>query len=148
MRNLQEIFDIAVGGIIAQGGPSVRPSKSRFGGSAVCLYRGNNDRKCAVGQLIADEDYDPAWEGIGISGSRPAGTGTGPDDIRKAAGITNDVQLRLARDLQRAHDLCGSYAGKEFFRCFIPKVVGIASLCGLDTAVVTNHPNYATWIEQ
>lgn len=51
----QEAFDIAAKGIQAQGGRSVDEDD-------VCLYRGPNGCKCAVGHLIPDDLYDPKME--------------------------------------------------------------------------------------
>ena len=51
----QETFDIAVRGVILQGGPSVRNTES----GRRCVYRGPNGRKCGVGHLISDEYYNP-----------------------------------------------------------------------------------------
>jgi hypothetical protein len=46
-KQMQELFDRAVKGILQQG----KPSRA----SANCLYRGPEGAKCAVGHLISDE---------------------------------------------------------------------------------------------
>lgn len=66
---LQETFDMAVGGVIRQGGPSVRPSPTPQHGFG-CAYHGDNDRKCAVGQCIVDDKYDLSMEGASINSLR------------------------------------------------------------------------------
>jgi hypothetical protein len=55
----QTAFDIAVSGIIAQGGRSE-------GTNVVCAFRGKKGRKCAIGFLIKDEDYRPQFEIDGL----------------------------------------------------------------------------------
>ncbi|MDF0603201.1 hypothetical protein P1J78_20875 [Psychromarinibacter sp. C21-152] len=50
----QHHFDTACAALIRQGVPSGSPSG--------CLYR-DGDRRCAVGWLIPDENYDPSIEG-------------------------------------------------------------------------------------
>lgn len=67
----QQIFDKAVGGVIAQGGASIRFDGARYeygpaGTEASCQYRSgptDTERSCAVGQLIDDRFYDPNLEG-------------------------------------------------------------------------------------
>jgi len=54
----QEVFDVAVEGVILQGGPSVSGRS--------CVYRARNGRECAAGQLIPDNLYGPEWEGCKI----------------------------------------------------------------------------------
>lgn len=54
-NNLQEIFNRAVGGVVAQGKPSV----NNYG---LCHYRTEDGLKCAVGQLIPDDEYDPEFD--------------------------------------------------------------------------------------
>lgn len=54
----QQIFDKAVNGIRAQGGPSVTFSDA----SSSCRYR-INGRKCAAGHIITDTEYKDDMEG-------------------------------------------------------------------------------------
>jgi len=56
----QEIYDTVAKHLFAQGMRSqgAHPDKD----SMVCLYRGPNGTKCAVGVLIPDEFYDPEME--------------------------------------------------------------------------------------
>lgn len=57
MKTHQEILDIVVPAMIAQGAPSYDVA------AGVCRYRGPEGRKCAAGVLIPDEDYRPEMEG-------------------------------------------------------------------------------------
>jgi hypothetical protein len=52
----QEIFDTVALHLIKQGKQSIDAAKG------MCLYRGPNGLKCAVGCLIPDEVYDPSME--------------------------------------------------------------------------------------
>ena len=53
----QEAFETVAKHLLAQG----RPSKNEKG---MCVYRGPDGLKCAVGALIPDEAYDPRMEDI------------------------------------------------------------------------------------
>ena len=57
----QEAFETVANHLLAQG----RPSKNEKG---MCVYRGPNGLKCAVGALIPDESYNPRMEDICASG--------------------------------------------------------------------------------
>lgn len=60
---MQRCYDLAKSGLLAQGKKSTRQVTDIFGWRMhVCAYRGPGGRKCAVGFLISDEDYDPAFE--------------------------------------------------------------------------------------
>ena len=52
----QEIFDYVVNHLRQQGGPALN-----FYGD--CAYRGGDDTMCAVGCLLADDEYVPGFEG-------------------------------------------------------------------------------------
>lgn len=62
-KELQKLFDRAVGGILKQGKASIiiddndRPH---------CMYRGDNGTKCAIGHLIPDSKYDEKMENLGF----------------------------------------------------------------------------------
>lgn len=49
--------------LLEQGGPATTLDRI---GEALCAYRGDNGRKCAVGCLIPDSEYDPYIEGLGV----------------------------------------------------------------------------------
>ena len=55
----KEIFDYVVNHLRQQGTPAL----SRYG---QCAYRGINNTMCAVGCLLADDEYVPAFEGMGV----------------------------------------------------------------------------------
>lgn len=55
--SMQDIFDTVANHLLTQG----KQAKTQISGS--CVYRDEDDNKCAVGCLILDEDYDKAMEG-------------------------------------------------------------------------------------
>lgn len=62
-KELQKLFDRAVGGVLKQGTSSLKINQ--YGGS-ICMYRGDNGTKCAIGHLIPDSKYDEKMENNGI----------------------------------------------------------------------------------
>jgi hypothetical protein len=68
--------------------------KKSLNNKGLCAYRGTNGLKCALGCLIADEDYHPKFEGGNIRAETP---------LRNACGVT-DATLSLAGELRRLHD--------------------------------------------
>ncbi len=58
--NNQDTFDKVVKGLLKQG------EKALEADTRVCLLRGVNGTKCAVGLLIEDSAYHPSWEKISI----------------------------------------------------------------------------------
>jgi len=89
----QEVFDKAVNGIRAQGRRSI-------GSDDRCLYRGPNGLKCAVGQLIPNEEYAENMESLSLieicGQARPHTKPT-------IASLATHYDLLL--ELQTAHDV-------------------------------------------
>jgi len=56
---MKQVFDFIVAKILAQG----RPSQKNYS----CVYRGENNLRCAAGWVLPDEDYDPSINGAAIS---------------------------------------------------------------------------------
>jgi len=91
----QEIFDTVARTLLAQ--------EARSSTDGLCMYRGSNGAKCAVGHLIPDEVYRPEMD------MDPSGqSGTGVRELLKKYG---DVlpsyfaeHVDLLMDLQEAHD--------------------------------------------
>lgn len=100
----QEALDISTRGIIAQGGPSFL----YCGEDIVCRYRGDNGRKCAIGQLIPDDKY-ATWmdSGTEAGGPLPAASAL------KVAGVISGDELYdpsyFWDQLQLAHDAACGY---------------------------------------
>ena len=86
MKTLQEIFDTAYLGLAKQGfEPSMKGD--------TCMYRCADGRKCAVGHLIPDEQYDPSLETNTVYIKRVWVAAGIPDELVEAVGV-----------LQHAHD--------------------------------------------
>ena len=71
-KTLQELFDAAVAGLASQGFErSMAPGKANEDypeeiPEDVCMYRGAEGCRCAIGWLIPDESYDPSFEGQAV----------------------------------------------------------------------------------
>lgn len=91
----QEIFDVVYRGLAGQG---FKRSMATLPGTLYpgCSYRGNDGLKCAIGQLIPDDKYDPSFElGNNVVEGNP--------NIREAAGIPDHL-VSYASSLQQIHD--------------------------------------------
>lgn len=75
----QEVFDTVAKHLLAQG---ARASAD----NGECLYRGPNGTKCAVGCLLADEEYNSDMEGNSVWGIEL------PERLKVHAGLLSDLQ--------------------------------------------------------
>jgi hypothetical protein len=118
----QEVFDVAVEGVILQGAPSIAPGV----GASDCAYRTPEGLECGVGQVWPDELYNEAMEGQSISGLFEG------DALPKSLGF----HLRLLKSIQRSHDdaavVCFG-ARKGFPESFAKRALGFANLYDLTT---------------
>lgn len=101
MKTLQQIFDEGLAHVRKQGGPCRLVLIGR------CAYRNGQGQACIVGGLIADADYDPAWD---ENDGTPAAELAKSDEGRKAllnAGIdvTQSDVINLLSRMQGAHDI-------------------------------------------
>ena len=87
-REPQEIFDIVVAHA-----RTMDKKSTRCRPEPVCAYRGEQGRKCFVGALIPDEEYDVSMEGP-ISMLAPV-----------EMPYLSDKSYRLLIELQGIHDL-------------------------------------------
>lgn len=87
-KSLQEIFDFVANHLLAQNGKAIE--------NDMCRYRSGN-LKCAVGALIADEDYDCKFENSSIRTLRDKLEGSIFADI-------SEPKLILLMHLQSIHD--------------------------------------------
>lgn len=116
----QEVFDAAVGGVLAQGRPSISEDGKQ------CLYRGPDGAKCAAGHLIPDELYRPSFETQSI-------------DVIAAEALPFETSASFLMQLQAAHDAA---AGDDhqgicpFLDQFRDEALDIARDYGLSTAVL------------
>lgn len=90
LASFQSIFDEVLFKLRAQG-------KSSTGDNNECLYRGNDNTKCAVGHLIPDDEYSPDMEGVSVvySGNFTA------DDIENEESETRHAQLLVSNVLRK-----------------------------------------------
>ena len=89
---LQRIFNKVAKHLLKQGRKSENPL------SGDCMYRGNEDLKCAIGILIKDSQYDSTLEGLNINDLKII-------KALKESGIIMDANIfRLLKDLQNLHD--------------------------------------------
>lgn len=114
MELMQKIFDTAVGGVLKQGGRALNESR-------VCVLRGDNDTKCALGWLIDDDQYTKSLEFVSFMGDHverdmendDLADKTGYVDVPKHLETAVECSLgkemtddgwRLIMELQAIHD--------------------------------------------
>ena len=59
----QEVFDHVVRGLKSQGFERSLREGEELQTNPVCAYRGAHGMKCAAGWIIADDEYDPEFDG-------------------------------------------------------------------------------------
>ena len=132
----QEIFDVAVGGVIKQGKPALSDDGD-------CYYRAPDGCKCAVGQLIDDADYSPEDEGNNVSSLFKGETHVrffGPSETDEEEETKNHLIFFL-RAVQSAHDSWLTVDQEspeeriEFIPFFKERVMWVATEYGLNTNV-------------
>ena len=117
----QEVFDVAVEGVILQGAPSIAPGGTK---ASDCSYRTPEGLECGAGQLWPDELYNERMEGQSISGLADA------DEIPESLY----VHLHLINRIQRAHDYAAAArlgASKGFPESFAKRALRFAILYDL-----------------
>lgn len=113
MPTNQEAFDIALNGILQQGGPSLDKENVN------CMYRSHQGRKCAIGWLIPDDKYNPDFEKKGIFNDIVSNT-------MRELGY-NDINFLT--NLQHCHDCCKF--GNKFISSFKSEMKELATNYGL-----------------
>lgn len=95
----QEVFNLVVRALAKQGVKSIAAvDDPRFiniieDDRPMCLYRGPNGTKCAIGHLITDDKYTPDLEGENIynrQGVLPKGVGEHIDFLLALQGIHDE----------------------------------------------------------
>ena len=93
MLTNQELFDKAYAGLKAQGfARAIITAITQSGNVAQCRYRGDDNKRCAVGHCIPEDKYDENMEGA-----------RGARLLYRLEIITED-QFEFVDGLQRAHD--------------------------------------------
>ena len=108
MNDMQSVFDTATSAIILQG----KRSEGSMNGETMCLYRGPEGTKCAVGFLLSDADI--LFYGI-KENSNPCDF---PSTLiaKLVPGDTIATSKEFLLDLQTAHDMAGSDFVNDFKR--------------------------------
>jgi len=97
----QQTFDIVVKGLAAQGFERALATDSY----SSCMYRDDKGRKCAAGQLIPDELYNPEMEKMGsICYIFDDDFDRDRYSLYELSGLV-EHDRKLLIDLQDAHDL-------------------------------------------
>lgn len=118
---LQAAFDKAVTGVLAQGNKSCVTENN----CTICAYRGEGGFKCAIGQLLTDEQIQK----YGIK------EGATPSMFPEALitelfpGVDGELAQGFMETLQNAHDGATSF---NFKREFLSRANDIANNCGLN----------------
>ena len=98
-KTLREVFKQVQQHLLTQGMQSKGEDAS---GIVRCMYRGPEELKCAVGCLIADEDYRPSMEGEYIY---PCHEFQNIDELGPELEINSEAQyLYMLSRLQAVHD--------------------------------------------
>lgn len=108
----QTIFDAALSGVRAQGGPSVLNNG--------CAYRGENGRKCGVGHLLRDDEVDEANNMVAV------------DKMILPSRLVPHLELLVW--IQHSHDWASNIPfGDEvdFMQRFEARMKFVAGRCGL-----------------
>jgi hypothetical protein len=111
----QEIFDTVATHLLKQGRRTTNPDIPEM-----CVYRGANGTKCAVGVLIPDEVYDPMMEGRTVVGllSHP--------EFKIPRWMWNNETLLI--ELQNVHDVEHNWKGSAIMKGALSKVAKESSL--------------------
>lgn len=99
-----EILDFVENAIVEQGRASVYDCPN---GKIECAYRGKDGAKCAMGVVIDDADYTPAFEGMRAL------------DVCNSIGIVDTKKSNLLSRLQSAHDNAFREARDEYDVSFV-----------------------------
>lgn len=111
----QEVFDFVCTKVLEQGRPSVK--RAPDGGLGGCLYRGDDNCKCALGHVIDDADYHL----VNPNGTELGSLSDFSSELMDALGWrsfedwASPAHFALMMDLQVWHDNAASYiAGRSF----------------------------------
>lgn len=99
--SLYEIWKYVYDCIVKQGNPSVTKDDLK------CLYRGPDGKKCSVGWMIKDEDFNEMFNS---------------DDVADLIDFLNlnitESRINFLKDLQAAHDKNWDLESEKFIEAF------------------------------
>lgn len=116
----QQVFDQVAKHLLTQNARSLRPQPGKVG---ACAYRGVDERKCAAGCLISDQEYSPSMEGASWW-------------TLTIKHIVPSAHATLIKELQAIHDSCDVCSWSAALR-------DLARERRLNTAVIDNFYNTA-----
>jgi hypothetical protein len=102
LKDRSDVFNHVVEHLRKQGTKSLHPD------GGICAYRGRDENMCAVGCLIADDEYDPAWEGKAIF--TIIIENLLPPDLKERV----EPNMKMLTDLQSLHDNYLEYENGAF----------------------------------
>jgi hypothetical protein len=129
----QEVFDVAVEGVILQGRPSINPGGKT---ASACKYRMPSGAACSAGQVWPDELYTPDMEGRSI--------GILSENDRFPDSLVDHVHL--LKDLQYTHDGAATFSRgvrRLFLEEFRRRARAVANNYDLTTPPLAADPNGA-----
>lgn len=94
--NRQWFFDTSAKYLLAQ-------NEKAIDGNYSCRYRTDDGKKCALGAVLPDELYCPAYEGE-APGLTPGVSAFKNRALAGALGLETENDVSFARALQRVHD--------------------------------------------
>lgn len=113
ITNIQETFDTIYKHLLDQGGKSVDRD------TGICMYRGPNGTKCAIGCLIPDDKYDPKWERLPIG------------DLTGVITFDNAHTYDMCKQCQSAHDRYNKGLDGDWTNYIKVSLLEIATQCKL-----------------
>ena len=116
----QEVFDQVAEHLLTQNQKSFNPDKPNM-----CMYRNAMGLKCAIGCLVADDEYLEGWEGLGWLELI--------QQIKKDRKIDFErVHENLLGSLQRIHDYSGA-------AMWLDRLKSVAKAEGLNTKILEKY---------
>ena len=93
MRTKQEIYDIVINHLRAQGAKSLITKLDEEGNLIpdLCAYRGDGGMKCAAGILIPDDVYSEKMEGFSMPSSQALSPGMEGDTLMNPHTVWEEI---------------------------------------------------------
>ena len=113
-KTAQEVFDFVANHLFTQGVQAMGVQKDMIGSTPICLYRGPEGTKCAVGAMIPDEEYEPEMEGFSVRDLPNLQTVIVNDDIM--------ANMELLESLQCVHDVPANWDCNDLMRSALESV--------------------------
>lgn len=128
--SLQQVFDKVATHLLTQKQPAMRKDNT------TCAYRAPDGKTCAVGCLMTDEEYNPRFEGVGITSSTfdnffNEGSNEGYEEGNR---VMADRHRALLFDLQDVHDMAQN--SDDPVAQWKEDLTSVAETYGLDTKVL------------